>query len=87
MIELLLLLMKSRSLSSFADDIVLIHKSECGWQNMLQCLHQCCVKWKLQVNMDKNKWWTSDQVLKPERQAWIISMAVMFSKYSHHLGI
>ena len=39
----------------YADDIVLISKSETGLSKMIKCLHTWCIQWKLRVNTDKTK--------------------------------
>jgi hypothetical protein len=43
------------SILLFADDIAFVSDSEIGMQQMLNCLHQWCMKWRLVLNMDKTK--------------------------------
>ena len=37
---------------AYADDIILISKSALGLQNLLNCLHKFCEKWKVKVNQN-----------------------------------
>ena len=39
----------------FADDIALISDSEDKMQQMLDCLHSWCSRWRLALNMGKTK--------------------------------
>ena len=39
----------------YADDLVLLSQSAHGLQNSLDKLHEYCSKWKLSVNIEKNK--------------------------------
>ena len=39
----------------YADDILLLSQSESGLQKHLQTLQSFCLKWKLEVNIDKTK--------------------------------
>ena len=43
------------SILLFADDMVLMANNECDLQNMLDCLQNWCLKWRLRVNLDKTK--------------------------------
>ena len=40
---------------AYAYDIILISKSALGLQNLLNCLHKFCEKWKMKVNTTKTK--------------------------------
>ena len=42
------------SLLLYADDIVLIAESEEKLQKMLKCMHKWCLKWFMNVNVEKN---------------------------------